>query len=185
MFQALEVHTAVGSSHPGNVWHPFSFSTFLLTEQLPGWQWPKSSLRISSKLGEPVGKFPTCVASWYHRCLLVPFFFFNFKRESSPHQITWLLGICQRIWLIFISTSSISVQSEKEENLLAQTWRCYEVGATELMSTCVLFQSGLKYFWKAVESIKSFCSFPKEYFPPPRLQAHKQKQFSKRVALQS
>ena len=168
MFHALEVHAAIGSSHPGNVWRPFSFSTFLLTEHLPGWRWPKSSLRRSSTLGEPVGKFPTRVASWYHRRLLVPFFFFfNFKRELSPHQITWLLGICQRLCLIFISISSISVQSEKEEeNLLDQTWRYYEVGAPERMSTCMLLQSALKSFWKAVESIQSFCSFPKEYFFP-------------------
>ena len=168
MFHTLEIQTAVGSCHPGNVWHPFSFSTFLLSEHLPGWRWPKSSLKISPKLGEPVGNFPIHVASWCHRCLLVSFFLFLILKESSPHQITWLLGICQRIWLIFISISSISVQSEKEEeNLLDQTWRYYEVGATELMSPCVLLQSGLKYFWKAVEFIQSFCSFPKEYFPPP------------------
>lgn len=166
MFHALEVHAAVGSSHPGNVLHPFSFSTFLLTEHLPGWRWPKSSLRRSSTLGEPVGKFPTRVASWYHRRLLVPFFLI--LKESHLHtKLPGCWEYARGLCLIFISISSISVQSEKEENLLGQTWRYYEAGAPERMSTCTLLKSALKSFWKAVESIQSFCSFPKEYLFPP------------------
>lgn len=136
----------------------------------------------SSTLGEPVGKFQHV---WHHGITGVFWFLFFFLILKESHLHTKLPGCweyAKRLCLIFIYFFHFCPEW-KRRNLLDQTWKILWKRVHGHYVNIVLLQECSKSFWKAVESIQSFCSFPKSISPVFK---HVSKNnFSKRVALQS